>query len=88
MKPTSKLTLLATAFAVACMFATPALRAADQKAAPEKKAKEPEVTAEVLKKYDANKNGKLDDDEMKAWKADLAKAKAEKKAEKKEEKKK
>jgi hypothetical protein len=84
-KPASKLTLLATAFAVVSLFTVPALRAADEKEAKDKKDKEPKVTAKVLEKYDKNHNGKLDPDEEAAWKADLAKAK-EKKEEKKEKK--
>ena len=40
----------------------------------------------MLKKYDKNKDGKLDDAETATWKADLAK-KAEERAEKKEERK-
>jgi hypothetical protein len=83
------LTSLAAATLIACMFSTPSLRAADEKEAKDKKSKEPVVTDAVLKKYDANKNGKLDPAEEAAWKADLAKEKAEKKekkSEKKEEK--
>jgi hypothetical protein len=85
----SKVTLIASMLATAGMFITPVLRAADEM--PDKapkaeakphKAKEPKVTEEVLKKYDKNSNGKLDPDEEAAWKADLAKARAEKKKKK------
>ena len=85
-KLTSKIALVASLLAVSGMFTIPAY-GADEKPDAAKKAKEPVVTDAVLKKYDVNKNGKLDPDEEKAWKADLAKAKAEKKAEKKTEKK-
>jgi len=86
-KLTSKLTLLASVLAVACMFTVPAVRAQDDaaKAKAEKKAKK---DAENLKKYDANKDGKLDEKEMAAMKADQEKAKAEKEAKKKTEEKK
>jgi len=71
-KLTSKLTLLASVLAVACMFTVPAVQAADA----EKKAKKEKAD---LKKYDKNGNGKLDDDEIATMKADMAKKKAEKK---------
>jgi uncharacterized protein involved in copper resistance len=77
-KLTSKVTLLASLLAVAGMFVVPAVRAADDAAAKaEKKAKR---DAENLKKYDKNKNGKLDEDEIATMKADQEKMKAEKKA--------
>ena len=41
--------------------------------------KDPVVSEKILKKYDLNKNGKLDPDEMAKWHADQ-KAAAEKKA--------
>lgn len=64
-------------FAVACMFSAPVLRAADDDAAKaEKKKKKMEAD---LKKYDKNANGKLDDDELAARKADMDKAKEKKK---------
>jgi hypothetical protein len=72
-KLTSKLTLIASMLAVACMFTAPALRAEDTKE--QKKAKR---EADALKKYDKNKDGKLDDTEKATMKADQEKAKAEK----------
>jgi hypothetical protein len=82
--PALKPLLILTA---ACILAAPLFAAEGDTGAAKKEKKEPQVTAEVLKKYDVNKDGKLDATEEAAWKADLAKAKAEKKAEKKEEKK-
>jgi hypothetical protein len=84
-KLTSKITLLASVLAVACMFTTPILRAqgddAAAKAKAEKKAEnKAKRDADNLKKYDKNGNGKLDPDEEAAMKADQEKAKAEKKA--------
>lgn len=77
-KLTSKVTLLASLLAVAGMFVVPAVRAADDAATKaEKKAKR---DAENLKKYDKNKDGKLDETETAAMKADQEKMKAEKKA--------
>jgi len=73
--PTPKLILLASAFSLAAAFAVPALRAED---AP----KEKKVSARVLKKYDTNKDGKLDDQERAAWEADKAQQKAKRKAKK------
>jgi hypothetical protein len=55
------------------MFTAPALRAEDTKE--QKKAKR---EADALKKYDKNKDGKLDDTEKATMKADQEKAKAEK----------
>ena len=81
-KLTSKLTLLASVLAVACMFTVPAVRAADDA---EKAAKKAKKEAADLKKYDKNGNGKLDPDEIEAMKADQAKMKAEKEAKKKAE---
>ena len=80
-KLSSKLTLLASVLAVACMFTVPAVRAADDAAKAEKKAKQ---EAADLKKYDKNGNGKLDPDEIAARDADREKAKAEKKKKKDE----
>lgn len=76
-KSASKLTLIATMIAAAFVFAVPANAADDaEKAAKKKKAEEA-----ALKKYDKNKNGKLDPDEEAARKADQAKAKEKKKNE-------
>jgi hypothetical protein len=63
-------------FAVACMFSAPALHAADDAAKAEKKKKK---MAADLKKYDKNANGKLDENELAARKADMDKAKEKKK---------
>ncbi|MSU22329.1 MAG: hypothetical protein EXS32_00730 [Opitutus sp.] len=79
-KLSSKITLLASVLAVACMFTVPAVRAADEATKAEKKAKR---DADNLKKYDANKDGKLDEKETAAMKADQDKMKAEKDAKKK-----
>lgn len=75
-KTASKLTLIATMFAAAFVFAAPALRAADDA---EKAAKKKKAEAAALKKYDKNANGKLDPDELAAQKADQEKAKEKKK---------
>lgn len=69
-KTASKLTLIATLVAAAFVFGAPVLRAADDKAEKKKKAEEA-----ALKKYDKNKNGKLDPDEEAERKADMAKKK-------------
>ena len=84
-KLASKLTLLAGALAIACMFTVPVVRAQDDAAAKAKAEKKAKREAEILKKYDKNGNGKLDPDEEAAYKADQEKAKAERK-EKKEKK--
>ena len=75
-KIVSKLTLIASMLAVACMLTVPALQAADDAEKAAKKAKKAEAD---LKKYDKNANGKLDPDEEAALKADVEKQKAEKK---------
>lgn len=75
-KTASKITLIATMFAAAFVFAAPSVHAADDAAKAEKKKKQQEA---ALKKYDKNKNGKLDPDEEAARKADAEKAKAKKK---------
>ena len=62
-----KVTLLTLAIA---MLASLSLRAAD-----DAKPKAPKVSAEDLKKYDKNGDGKLDKDERAAMKADKAKEK-------------
>ncbi len=46
--------------------------------AAEKKEPTPEQKAKMLEKYDKNKDGKLDDDEKAAMKADMAKKKKKK----------
>jgi hypothetical protein len=74
-KSASKLTLIASLFAAVFMMAAPVnAQTAEEKAEKKKKAAEA-----ALKKYDANKNGKLDADEEAKMKADQAKAKEEKK---------
>lgn len=76
----SKIVLFTSLLALAGMFAAPAVRAqGDDAAKAEKKAKR---EAEMLKKYDTNHDGKLDDAEKAAMKADQDKAKAERKAKK------
>jgi hypothetical protein len=84
-KLTAKITLLASALAIAGLFTAPVLHAQDDAAAKTKAEKKAKRDAEILKKYDKNGNGKLDPDEEAAYKADMEKAKAEKK-EKKEKK--
>jgi hypothetical protein len=83
-KLSSKLTLLASLLAVACMFTVPAVRAADEKTDAAKAEKKAKRDAENLAKYDKNKNGKLDEDELATMKADQDKMKAEKKKKKEE----
>ena len=78
--PVSKIALIASALAIACLFTVPVV-AADKEDAAAKKAKK---EADMLKKYDKNGNGKLDPDEEAAMKADQAKAKAAKEKKKKE----
>lgn len=78
-KPASKLTLIASLFAVAFTMTVPAVQAADDA---EKAAKKKAKQEADLKKYDKNGNGKLDPDEEAALKADVEKAKAEKKKKK------
>jgi hypothetical protein len=80
-KPASKLALIASVLAIACIVVAPAVRAADKDDAAAKKAKR---ESDALKKYDKNGNGKLDPDEEAAMKADQAKAKAEKEKKKKQ----
>lgn len=85
-KPASKVVLFTSLLALAGLFVTPVVRAQGDDAAKKEKAeKKAKREAEELKKYDKNGNGKLDDDEKAALKADQEKAKAEK-AEKKEKK--
>ena len=82
---TSKLVLLGSLLALACAFAAPAIRAADPTpTAPAADAthKEKKVSKKDLEKYDTNKDGKLDENEMAAMKADKAKIKAQHKADK------
>ena len=84
-----KLILCAGALAIASLLAVPTIHAAEPKSdeakAAEKadrKAKKDAKDAENLAKYDANKNGKLDDDEKTAMKSDADKAKDEKQVKK------
>lgn len=62
----SKIILISSLFALAAAFAVPAVRAE------EGGAKEKKVSAKDLAKYDANKDGKLDDAEKATMKADKA----------------
>ena len=78
-KPASKLTLIASMLAVAFAVTVPAVQAADDA---EKAAKKAKKAAADLKKYDKNKNGKLDPDEQAELQADVEKAKAAKKKKK------
>ena len=70
--PASKLILIASTLAMACLFTVPAANAASDDAKAEKKKKKAEAD---LKKYDKNANGKLDPDEEAALKADTQKQK-------------
>lgn len=81
----SKLIVLSTLLATICAFAVPALNAqtAAPAPAPAPAAKEHKPSAKELEKYDTNKDGKLDEAELAAMKADKAKHKK-KKAEKAE----
>lgn len=81
-KTTSKLVLFTSLLALAGLFATPVVRAQGDDAAKAKAEKKAKRDAEMLKKYDANHDGKLDDAEKAAMKADQEKAKAEKKEKK------
>ncbi len=80
---TSKLVLVGSLLAFACAVTVPALRAADTPpatpAAPAP-AKEKKISKKDLEKYDTNHDGKLDDAELAAMKADKAKIKAQRKA--------
>jgi hypothetical protein len=79
MKLTSRLILLASALAFACTFTTPVVRAAAEKTPEQKAAAKAKKDADNLKKYDENKNGKLDPNELAKLKADEEKAKEAKK---------
>ncbi len=82
-KTPSKILIISSLFALLCAFAAPAVRAEDsgeKDKAAEKAAKKAKHEAEILAKYDLNKDGKLDDAEKAALKADEDKAKAEHKA--------
>ena len=69
-KPASKLTLIISMLAIGSMFAIPAVSAQDDKEAKKKAQME-----KALKKYDKNKNGKLDPEEKAEQKADAEKKK-------------
>ncbi len=72
----SKLALATAALAIACVFAAPIVRAADEKAdAAAKAEKKKKRDEETIKKYDKNGNGRLDPNEEAALKADQEKAK-------------
>jgi hypothetical protein len=71
--------LSACAF-VGAMALAPQIRAADTK--PDKPKHEKKVGPRVLKKYDKNHDGVLDDEEKTAWEADKAKKREERKAKK------
>lgn len=81
-KLTSKLVLFTSLLALAGMFATPVVRAQGDDASKAKAEKKAKREADMLKKYDANKDGKLDDAEKATMKADQEKAKAERDAKK------
>ncbi len=81
-KPSPQLVAVISLFTLVCTMVVPAVRADEKsEAAATRKAQR---EAEVLKKYDANQDGKLDDTEKAAKKADKEKAKAERDAKKKE----
>lgn len=78
-KTASKITLILSMLAVACMFTAPVASAADGASKAEKKKKREQA---MMKKYDKNENGKLDPDEDAARKADMEKAKEKRKKKK------
>ena len=81
-KPTPQLVAVFSLFTLVCALAVPAVRADEKSEAAA--ARKAQREAETLKKYDANQDGKLDDNEKAAKKADKEKAKAEREAKKKE----
>ena len=85
-KVASKLTLLAGALAVSCLFAAPTLRAADEKVDPKVQAaadRQAKHDADVLKKYDKNGNGILDPEEQALLQANQEKMRVLREAKKK-----
>jgi hypothetical protein len=81
--PTLKLIVASSLVALGTLLIVPALRASDEKpdTPAERKAHR---EAELLRKYDANHDGKLDDTEKSVRKADKEKARAEREAKKHE----
>ena len=67
-----KLMLLTVAIA---SFTTLSLCAADDDAPKKEKKPKKELSADVIKKYDKDADGKLNKEEMQAYRADLKKAK-------------
>lgn len=74
-KLTSKITLIASMLAVACMFTAPALSAAEMT----KEEKQAKKKAADLKKYDKNGDGQITGAEKEQMDKDVAEAKAKKK---------
>jgi len=79
---TPKLLLAASALALAAIVATPTVRADEGAKAP----KEHRYAKKTLEKYDANKDGQLDEQEVAAMKADKKAQREAKKAKKAAEK--
>jgi hypothetical protein len=81
--PSLKLTVISSVLALGMTLVAPTLRAEDEKpdTPAERKAHR---EAEMMKKYDANHDGKLDDTEKSLKKADKERAKAEREAKKRE----
>lgn len=81
MKKTFALLVSAVAL-LGAMVLAPVARAAEPK--PEKPKHEKKVGPRILKKYDKNHDGVLDEDEKAAWEADKLKRREERKAKKAE----
>ena len=81
--PSQKKLVISSLLAVGVALLVPAVRAADEKSetAAERKAHR---EAEMMKKYDANHDGRLDDAEKASKKADKDKARADREAKKRE----
>jgi hypothetical protein len=75
---TARFTLLVSALVFASPFTVPLVSGAEKPAGGKVEAN-PEVDAETLRKYDRNRNGKLDPDEAAELKADQSRAKEKKK---------
>ncbi len=76
---TSRFILSVCLLALVCAFAVPATIAAEKA---EKPKKEKKVGPRILKKYDKDGDGQLNDEEKAQWEADKAKKREERKAKK------
>ncbi|MDB6094767.1 MAG: hypothetical protein JWM32_2329 [Verrucomicrobia bacterium] len=77
-----KLIVVSSLVTIAAIVAVPAVNAAEEKT--DAAARKAQREAEMVKKYDANQDGKLDDVERAARKLDREKAKAERDAKKRD----